>query len=171
MKDLKEISHFLGLDIRRDIENQVTEISQMGYIENILARFGMENCKPIATPMDANTNWDTKKVQPTEHPYRELLGCLQYLELSSRPYINAAVNILSKYQSRADVHWSGLKPILRYLKGTKATKIVYKKRQEEPILQGYADADFGNDVGNRFLDMFSKFLAIWFRGQRNVNLQ
>ena len=31
------------------------------------------------------------------------------------------------------------------------TKIVYKKHQEEPIPQGFADADFGNDVEDRKL--------------------
>lgn len=65
MKDLKEISHFLGLNIRRDIENQITEISQVGYTKNILKRFGMENCKPIATPMDVNNKCESKEDRPT----------------------------------------------------------------------------------------------------------
>lgn len=117
----------------------------------ILERFGMEDCKPVSTPMDPNTKWKSSSSDPpTNQPYKELIGCLQYLALSSRPDISAAVNILSKFQSTAsDAHWSGLKRILRYLKGTSRTRIIYRKHLDSATLEGFADADYGNDPDDR----------------------
>lgn len=47
-----------------------------------------------------------------------------------------------------DLHWNGLKRILRYLRGTSDTKICYQK-QDVVVLQGFADADFANDSEDR----------------------
>lgn len=150
MKDLKEVRHFLGMDIDRDFENQTLKISQTGYTEKVLKRFNMHECKPVGTPCDANVKWVECKGKQTEHPYKELLGCLQYLSMTSRPDISAAVSLLSKYQSKpSDEHWAGLKRILRYLRGTMHTKICYAKRDTQSPVLGYADADFANDQNDR----------------------
>ncbi|XP_055584767.1 uncharacterized protein LOC129737630 [Uranotaenia lowii] len=101
--------------------------------------------------MDPNVQWTkTKDGETTNHPFKELLGCLQYLALSTRPDICAAVSAFSKFQATpSDAHWAGLKRILRYLRGTTETKLVYTKGLENPALVGYADADFANDVDDR----------------------
>jgi hypothetical protein len=49
---LGEISFFLGLQISQ--RNHGIFISQTKYIREMLKRFGMEDCKPIATPMQTN---------------------------------------------------------------------------------------------------------------------
>lgn len=151
MKDMKEIKHFLGMDISRNFQKQTLEISQVGYTEKILKRFGMSECNPIGTPLDPNVQWrETADDELTTHPFKELLGCLQYLAITSRPDICAAVSALSKYQAApSDLHWAGLKRILRYLQGTIETKIVYEKKRDHHIMLGYADADFANDKDNR----------------------
>jgi hypothetical protein len=51
MSLLGEISFFLGLQIRQS--NQGIFISQTKYIREMLKRFGMEDCKPVITPMQA----------------------------------------------------------------------------------------------------------------------
>ena len=61
----------------------------------------MHDCKPVATPMDANVKWEASENNRTKEPYKALLGCLQYLASMSRPDISAAVSILSKFQSYA----------------------------------------------------------------------
>ena len=52
MVDNGEISYCLGLTVKRDRQNKIMTISQPQYIENILVRFGMENCRPVTTPAD-----------------------------------------------------------------------------------------------------------------------
>ena len=96
MKDLSEVKHFLGMEINRDFENQIIEISQKKYVERLLERYGMAECKPVGTPLDSSTKWSKSEGELTDQPYRELIGCLQYLSLTSRPDICAAVNALSK---------------------------------------------------------------------------
>jgi hypothetical protein len=46
---LEELSFFLGLRICQ--RNQGIFISQTKYIREMLKRFGMEDCKPVTTPM------------------------------------------------------------------------------------------------------------------------
>jgi hypothetical protein len=52
MSLLGELSFFLGLQIRQS--NQGIFISQTKYIREMLKRFGMEDCKPVITPMQTN---------------------------------------------------------------------------------------------------------------------
>ena len=49
MKDLGELQWILGMEVKRNREAKLMEINQQGYIELILRRFGMNDCKPIGT--------------------------------------------------------------------------------------------------------------------------
>lgn len=61
MKDLNEVRYFLGLEIKRNLEAQTMEISQKKYVERVLEKFGMQDCNPVKTPMDINTQWEKNK--------------------------------------------------------------------------------------------------------------
>jgi hypothetical protein len=52
MSLLGELSFFLGLQMRQS--NQGIFISQTKYIREMLKRFGMEDCKPVVTPMQTS---------------------------------------------------------------------------------------------------------------------
>jgi hypothetical protein len=52
MSLLGELSFFLGLQIHQ--RNQGIFISQTKYITEMLKRFGMEDCKPVITPMQTS---------------------------------------------------------------------------------------------------------------------
>lgn len=150
MKDLGEVRNFLGLDIRRDLESGWMILSQERYISKILDKFKMPDCNPVSTPIDAGTKWKKPSGQQTSAPFKALLGCLLYLTLMSRPDITFAVSLFSRFQSNPDdTHWTGLKRILRYLKGTRNLCLVYRRMDTEAPLAGYADADFANDEEDR----------------------
>lgn len=152
MEDLEELRNFLGLKIERDVEKGTLTINQSQYVSGLLKRFGMDQCKPLGTPLEANVKLARKKDEEavTEHPYRELIGCLTYLMLSSRPDISIAVNFLSRFQSAAtDTHWIHLKRVLRYLQGTKEFSLEYKRSETADPLVGFADADWGSDIDDR----------------------
>eukprot|EP00253_Pinus_taeda_P006737 PITA_06737 len=81
----------------------------------LLKRFGMGDCRPIATPMI--TNWKKidaskdKDVDPTL--YRQLIRSLKYL-VNTRPNICYAVNNLSQFMVEPKrVHWETTKHVLR----------------------------------------------------------
>ena len=100
MKDLNEVQCFLGLNISRNRADGVMTIDQTQYVRKILKRFGMADCRPSAIPMDPHLKLlkcEDKK-QFTEKPYKELIGCLMYLMITSRPDICAAVSYFASFQ-------------------------------------------------------------------------
>lgn len=50
MSDMGELKLFLGLKVDRDLSGGTMKISQPKYIADLLQRFGMSDCKPVATP-------------------------------------------------------------------------------------------------------------------------
>jgi len=49
MKDLGEAAFILVIQIHRDHPRGVLDLSQETYIEKVLKRYGMQNCKPVDT--------------------------------------------------------------------------------------------------------------------------
>lgn len=134
MTDLSEVKMFLGLAIERDREKGVLQIHQEQYLLSLLNRFGMWEWKAAHTPMEAGLKLGTSSDPSvyTIHPYRELVGCLMYVTVTSRPDISDAVNYFSDYQSCAtDLHWSHLKRVLRYIRGTVDLKLVFRQQKDD----------------------------------------
>ncbi|CAB0004503.1 unnamed protein product, partial [Nesidiocoris tenuis] len=104
----------------------------------------MENCKPIGSPMDPKTKLTPSEEKSQENlPYQNLIGCLMYLSVATRPDISFAVSYLSQFNSCYNSqHWNAAKRVLRYLKGTMDFSLTYQKNGQ-PII-GYADADWGS---------------------------
>jgi hypothetical protein len=96
MKDLGLMHYFLGLEIWQ--QEGETFLSLGKYATNIPKRFGMEECKPMTTPMITNlkklNSSESNKVNPTI--YRQLIGCLMYLT-NTMPNICFVVNALSQH--------------------------------------------------------------------------
>lgn len=152
MKDLNEVRTFLGLNIQRDRTNGILKIDQKQYVKKILERFGMKDCRPASIPIDPHLKLlkCENKTQFTKKPYKELVGCLMYLMVTSRPDICAAVSYFAGFQCCAtDEHWTYLKRILMYLRGTADYKLIYCRSSTPETLCTYADADWGNDTNDR----------------------
>ena len=52
MVDLGQIHFVLGMSVKRDRANKVLFINQEKYLESVLNRFGMQDCKPVSTPLE-----------------------------------------------------------------------------------------------------------------------
>ena len=50
MKDIKELHYILGIEVIRTLDGIM--LSQQHYILNLLYKFGMIVCKPVATPVE-----------------------------------------------------------------------------------------------------------------------
>lgn len=82
--DLGEAKHCLGIRIIRD-KNFIT-LDQENYIEQILRKVNMTDCKSVSTPMESNICFDEIKNEPDENlPYQKLIGSLMYLAILTRP--------------------------------------------------------------------------------------
>lgn len=147
MKDLGQLSKFMGMRINYDVYRGLLSLDQEEYIEQILAKLNMSQCKAVSTPIESLPH--IEKADPanfTEHPYRTAIGMLMYLVLCTRPDLAFAVNYFSRFQDAAnDQHWNYVKRVLRYLRGSSDVKLVYRRSEDAPILVGYTDADHAAD--------------------------
>jgi hypothetical protein len=125
------VSYFLGCRydwIKQEDGSLSVHISQEGFVDAILERFGMTNCCPAPTPYrsgypidriphdDTLTEYDRSLVRKQ---MQSMLGCITWLYTSTRPDINVAGSLLSQFQCNPSPgHVEGARYVLRYLSGT-----------------------------------------------------
>lgn len=69
-----------------------------------------------------------------------------YLTTCTRPDLSWIVSNLSQYLSEPnEQHWSTVKHVMRYLKGTTDHELCYRKSEEKLKLVAYSDADWASD--------------------------
>lgn len=61
MKDLGIVSQYLAIKVKQNLDLKITELSQIDYLENVLKKYGMQDCKSISTPKDTRFNYDSFK--------------------------------------------------------------------------------------------------------------
>jgi hypothetical protein len=118
MSMIGELSYFLGLQIKQ-LKND-TFVSQGKYIKDMLKKFGMNEAKPISTPMGTNGNFnsDASGNMVDQKLYRSMIGSLLYVTVS-RPDVMFSVCMCARFQaSPRESHLKATKRILRYLKHT-----------------------------------------------------
>ena len=154
MIDQGEIHYLLGMSIKRNREKRTLTITQPNYVEKVLKKFRMENCRPVSTPLEPG--WKFQHLSPDDEPfnvqtYQQSIGCLTYMSTATRPHIAAAVGRLSQYMLRPSKDsWMGVKRVMRYLKGTLKYGLQFSPgKEDEPELVGYSDADWAGDVDTR----------------------
>ena len=124
MKDLGDASFVLGIQIHRDQSQGILGLSQKSYIEKILKRFGMHDCKPGDTPVAKGdkfslsqcpkNNFEIQEMQ--QIPYASAIGSLMYAQVCTRPDIAYIVGMLGRYLSNPEKdHWIAAKRVMRYL--------------------------------------------------------
>ena len=150
VEDMGEVSYVLGMSVKRNREARTLTINQPKYLEGVLKRFGMQECKPVSTPLEPGRKFESLSENDTPIDVREYqmaIGCLTYANTATRPDLAAAVGILSKYMARPGKdHWQGVKRVVRYVKGTLNSGLTFTAHGNNPVLYGYADADWGGDV-------------------------
>lgn len=151
MKDLGAVSNCIGMRIKQF--NDSIEIDQAVYVEQILNRFGMADCKPVKTPSEVGVKLSIQTITPSDSlvgkvPYQEAVGSLLYLTQSTRPDIAFAVNNVSRFnQDHGHAQWTAVKRIFRYLRGTTNAKLCYTKSDDG--VMAYTDADWASEIDGR----------------------
>eukprot|EP00253_Pinus_taeda_P030370 PITA_30370 len=148
MTDMGFLRYFLGIEVDQN-ENGIF-ISQTRYVNEVLGRFDMQECKAAITPTvmglklskeDSNKDFDPSL-------YKSIVGSLMYLT-ATRPDIMFVVSLISKFMERPkEAHWQAAKRILRYAKGTKRFGILYNVSEHSDLV-GYTDSDWAGSVDDR----------------------
>jgi hypothetical protein len=81
-------------------------------------------------------------------PYRNAVGSLIYLVTGTRPDLAVATSTVAKFcEHPGPAHWTAVKRILRYLKGTSDWGLLFNPKND--TLVGYSDADWAGDPDSR----------------------
>ena len=138
VKDLGRLRNFLGTSFTVDAHG--AWLSQKHYVTNILQRFGMQNCKPVNTPICLEGNSMKQSESVNQTLYREMIGALLFISTRTRPDISAAVNVLARRTSypRKD-NLVAVKRVFRYLKGT--VGFALRLSSSSGSLVGFADTN------------------------------
>jgi hypothetical protein len=145
MKDLGLMHYYLGLEVWQKCGEVF--LGQGKYVVKILQKFGMMDCKSMATPMVTDLrkmrDFDSNPVDLSL--YRQLIGSLMYL-VNTRSDICFVVNMLSQFQVEPrQEHWVAAKHILRYLRGTIMYGLRYASNSEVK-LHGFTDSDWAGSA-------------------------
>ncbi|GJT50055.1 retrovirus-related pol polyprotein from transposon TNT 1-94 [Tanacetum coccineum] len=148
MSMMGELNFFLGLQIKQ-LDDGIF-FNQSKYIKEMLKKFGLEDSKPIKTPISTETKLtrDEEGESVDNTKYRGMIGSLLYLT-ASRPDIMFSVCLCARFQEDPKTsHLEAVKRIFRYIKGTMHLGLWYPKGSDiETIV--YADSDHAGDYVDR----------------------
>jgi hypothetical protein len=161
MRDLGSAHLMLGPDIQRNRSRRTITLSQQHYIDSVLERCGMSDCKPVFTPMATNTLIaanDSGDDATLTHmalraggpvlSYQSVVGMLMWAMLGTRPDLAYVTGLVGRYSANPKrCHWELVKRAIRYLKGTRDWVIIYDGSDigMDMNFYGYSDADWSGD--------------------------
>lgn len=159
MKDLGPARKILGMEIHRSGSEGLLFLSQTSYVEKLLKRFNMMDAKPVSTPIARHFKLSSNLAPKTDDeinlirhiPYSSATGSLMDAMVCTRPDLAYSASLVSRFMSNpGNYHWSVVKWIFRYLKGSKCIGLIYGKTAEHSNgLSGFVDADFAGDLDKR----------------------
>jgi len=153
MTDLGEMKRFLGIEITRDRKARTIRLNQERYIDEVLQRFSMENCKPMKTPLPTRSNLEVyaKDANPDDRLlYQSMLGSIMYAMLWTRPDLAYTISLLGQFSANPGPdHWNCMKHVMRYLKGSKSVELQYSGSLDSLNFHGFTDSEFAGDQVTR----------------------
>lgn len=161
--------------VQIDKKSNTVTLDQEQYIDYLLQKFNMTNCKIVSTPMESKLDIEKGESCSNDIPYQQLIGGLMYLSVLTRPDIAFCISYLSQFNKcYTNNHWSYAKRVLKYLKKTKKYCLKYTKMEGQ--IEGFVDADWGSNTLDRrsytgFCFLMSGSAISWeSRKQRTVAL-
>ncbi|CAL8159727.1 unnamed protein product [Prunus armeniaca] len=148
MKDMGRLTYFLGLQISYH-DNGDIFVCQTKYARELLAKAGMDTCRPCTTPCKPHCQLLASEGDSLSDPtiYRSIAGALQCLTFT-RPDLCYAVNTVCQYMTQPSyLHFQLVKRILRYIHGTLDHGLTFTSGSWD--LHAYSDADWASDVNTR----------------------
>ena len=165
--DLGPINWLLGVNITRNLTDRTISLGQQAYIEQIINRFDLTSACIATTPMETgiDLSFDSPHVSaiqltPAEKTkYREMIGCLMYAAVMTRPDIAFAVSSLSQYlDAPRTTHLQAVTRVFRYLSGTKSLKLILGGSHSK--IMGYSDSDWASQIHRHSISGFAFFVGI-----------
>jgi IS30 family transposase len=148
MRDLGEISWFLGIRVIRDRKAQKLWLCQDSYIGKIAHRYHLEDRRPPCTPMGVEPLIrNEEKATPQQiHLYQQKIGSLLYATTITRSDVARTANKLSEYLlNPSQKHLDAADRAISYSYGTRYLAIEYSRQEEPEVFMCASDAAYGDN--------------------------
>lgn len=158
LRVMDDVTLYLGVELhwKKTDDGEALVLSHQSYIMNVLKRFGMDKCRPCATPMVegffAGLDQEQDVAVVEQNLYQQCIGCLLHIALRTRPDIMTATGILSRFCASPTMYChKALKRVLRYLKGSINVGLEYGAVREcvKPAICVFVDSDYASDSMTR----------------------
>jgi len=145
INNLGEVSWILQIQIT--FTNDGITLSQMTFIDKILIRFSVQDCKPASAPINSNHQFRAME-DPDKRTdalaYQQILGSLMYLVTGTWPDLAYTITHHSEFNSsHSTKHLAVAKQVLWSLQGTKNRHVLYPWSIKLKMAE-YMDASYDN---------------------------
>ena len=121
-------------------------LSQEGYIAKVLELLNMDKGHSTATPGMPGKYYDANSGTASianSHSYLHIIGSMMYGMTQTRPDYAFQISHLASFaKNPSDEHFSGMKHLIRYLRGTADYRIIYGSIKDADLI-GYSNTNFG----------------------------
>jgi histone deacetylase 1/2 len=143
LKDLGELHYFFGIEVKKAHDGII--LTQEKYANELPHCVNIKICKAIDTSLsmvDKLSLTDGEALSSEDATrYRSIVGALQYITYT-RLDIAFSVNKVCQFlHAPTTVHWTTIKHILRYLRGTISLGLRLS-RSSSTIISVFSDADW-----------------------------
>ena len=170
MRNMGELSWFLGIRIIRDRPRRKLWICQDSYIDKVVKRYHLEHRKTPHTPLPSEplVPYESSATPQEIHAYQQRVGSLNFATIITRPDAAKASSILAEFMNNpSPKHMDAANHAILYLYGTRSLAIEFSagkttmeaivKELPAPILeadnpnhfQASSDAAFADDAKTR----------------------
>jgi len=141
-RDEGNFETFLGVSVKQ-LEDKSIELTQPQLIRKLLMLLDLGEVNPKPTPAVEVLSKDVDgEVRKYQWNYRQAVGIMEYLKITTRPDITFAVSQVARFSNNPKrSHEKALIRIARYLKGT-SDKGLFINPTTDSFLECYCDADF-----------------------------
>ena len=119
-------------------------MDQEHYLSKVSESFHMTNCKHKSLPSEQKLIFSGNAEPFDSTKYREAIGCMIYAMTCTRHDITWIVTKVAQYsQNPTGDHWTAVKHVFGYLKGTLDYKLCCQKYDDCLTFTGFSNADWG----------------------------
>ena len=125
---LGDLKWYGGCRYPRDRKRGTLTISQQSFAEELVKKFRVTSVQSVPLKVGVKLEEVDEDEETESWPFRELVGGLMWLVISTRPDISNAVRSVARYCSAPKaIHWKSALGILAYINGTCGFGVMYQR--------------------------------------------
>ena len=152
VKHLGDLKWYGGCRYSKDLKTGIPTISQPSFAEELVKKFRVTTVQSVPLKVGVELEKLDEDKEPESWPFRELVGGLMWLAISTCLDISNAVRSVARYCSAPKaVHWKSSIGILAYISGTCGFGITCQRGTTVVgiSLEVFADADYASKATDR----------------------